>query len=176
MRFYKFSFVIIMLILSFTIVINSNEAHGKSHEERQLEEFIKDNDYIPAEKAIVEFEEKYGEKVNLPKKLPFEPSHRFGNIDEEGRLKLHFMRPGKIDKYPTLDFVFYVMPEIDLDLFINASDKVYTLKSGEKAYYRQQHKHFHSLAFTGNKLGYHFGSNPDNIDLDSFIQIAESIR
>ncbi|WP_035668484.1 hypothetical protein [Halalkalibacter akibai] len=171
----QFSFLIIIFILCFTMVPNTSEAYGKSHEEKQLEEFKKGNDYIPAEKAIVEFEQKYGTKVNLPRKLPFEPTHRFGNIDEEGRLKLHFMIPGKIDKSPTFDFVFYVMPEKDLDTFINASDKAYTLKSGEKAYYRQHHKHFHSLTFTANKLGYHFGSNPDKIDLDSFIEIAESI-
>ena len=176
MKFCKFSFVIIIIILSITMVPNANNAHGKSHEEKQLEVFIKGNNYIPAEEAIVEFEQKCGGKVNLPKKLPFEPSHRFGNIDEEGRLKLHFMKPGKIDTYPTLDFVFYVMPKKDLDTFINASNKVYTLKSGEKAYYRQKHKHFHSLAITANKLGYYFGSNPDKIDLDSFIEIAESIR
>ncbi|WP_332633798.1 autoinducer [Halalkalibacter flavus] len=177
MKVCKLSFMIIAVILSFTMMaFNTNDVQGKSHEEKQLEEFIKGNNYIPAEKAIAQFEQMYDKKVSLPKKLPFEPSHRFGNIDEEGRLKLHFMRLGKIDEYPTLDFGFYVMPETNLDTFNNANDKVYTLKNGEKAYYRQHHEYFHSLAFTKNELGYHFGADPDEIDLDTFIEIAESIK
>ncbi|QOY34686.1 autoinducer [Anaerobacillus isosaccharinicus] len=176
MKHYKVIFLVTMFILSFTMLISANESQGKTHEEKQIEEFIKGNDYIPAKKAIAQFQKMYGEKVNLPRKLPFEPTHRFGNIDKDGRLKLHFLRPGKIDEYPTLDFVFYVMPQKDLDMIVHSNDKVYNLKNEEKAFYRKHHNDFHSLAFVQNKLGYYFGANPDKIDLDSFTEIAESIK
>ena len=81
-----------------------------------------------------------------------------------------------MNKYPTLDFIFYVMNESDLKEWIKAKDKRYKLNSGEIAYYELHHEHFHSLAFTKNGLGYHFGGDPKEICFKTFINVAESIK
>lgn len=166
----------VLIILTLSVGTFTQDVIGRTQEDKQLDEFIKENKYISADEAISQFEKRYEKQVILPKKLPFEPTDRFGKLDEEGRLKLHFMRIGKSEEYTTLDFSFYIMPENEIYSFIETNDEVYTLNNGDKAFYRQHHKHFHSFAFSTNKLGYFFGANPNKIDLVTFIKIAESIN
>jgi hypothetical protein len=168
--------LMVTAILSFAMGIYTEDVEGKTHEEKQLEDFIKGNNYIPAEEAINQYENEQEKKVSLPKKLPFEPSHEFGLIDKDGRLKLHYMRLGEIDKYPTLDFILYIMLESELENFITSKDKVYTLSNGERAHYRVNPGQWHTLSLTKNGFGYFFGGSiRDNYDLNNLIEIAESI-
>ncbi|WP_245308268.1 autoinducer [Halalkalibacter urbisdiaboli] len=169
--------LMVTVIFNFVMGIGIEDVEGKTHEEKQLENFIKGNNYIPLEEAINQYENKQNKKVNVPKKLPFEPSHAFGHIDNEGRLKLHYMRLGKLDKYRTLDFILYIMPESELEKFITSKDKMYTLSNGERAYYRVNPGQWHTLSLTKNEFGYFLGgSDKDNFDMNVLIKIAESIN
>ncbi|WP_261180577.1 hypothetical protein [Anaerobacillus sp. CMMVII] len=99
-------FIVVTFIMCFSFVAGLEAVSGKTHGEIQLEEFIKGNNYISAEKAIHQYEKEHGKKVSLPTKLPFEPSHRFGTIEGEGRLNLHYMKYDATGRCPNLDFVF----------------------------------------------------------------------
>ena len=57
-RFIMSLVISIICMMAFTTI----DVHGKSHEEKQLEEFIKGNNYISAEKAISQFEQMYEKK------------------------------------------------------------------------------------------------------------------
>ncbi|RSL31474.1 hypothetical protein D7Z54_20775 [Salibacterium salarium] len=102
----------ITAVLGFAVFINLEDVKGKTHEGKQLEEFMKGNNYVLAKDAIHTFEKQFGEEISLPKKLPFEPTNQFGRINRnEDYLKLHYIRPGKTGKYPTRDFIFFIMSE-----------------------------------------------------------------
>lgn len=165
------------LLIAMALVSSSyNIGEGKTHEQEQMHQFKEGNNYIPMDKAILQFENMYGMKVNLPEKLPFDPTYRFGHLDDEGRLKLHYLRLGKTVKNPTRDFIFYVMPAKELETYITSKDEVYTLNNGETAFYRQYHPHFHTFTFSKHRLGYIFGANSGKMDVDSFIEVAQSIK
>jgi hypothetical protein len=175
----KMSLIRSLAIVTLLILSTSNNTlavNAKSHEQKQLEEFVKGNNYNLAEDATKQYEQKNDTKISLPKKLPFEPSHRFGHIDEEGRLKLHYMKYDKNGKYHTLDFIFYVMSETEIESHVTSNDKVYSFENGDKAYYRQNPNDFHTLAFKKHGLGYFLGGcTTDNFNLEVLFEIAESI-
>jgi hypothetical protein len=168
--------VVMVAILSCIILTISNEVTAQTHEEKQFEQFIDENNFIPADIAIQQFEKEQHMKVNLPRLLPFHATHRLGHIDEEGRLKLQYMKPGKINEYPSIDFGLYVMSTLELDTHIQPTDDVMTLKSGEPAYYSNHLPDFHTLAFKKNDVGYVFGASPEKVDRSELILMANSIR
>jgi hypothetical protein len=165
--------LMVTLLLGLPIFINADDVKGKIPDDKQLE-FIKGDEYIPLEEAINQFENRHEKKVSLPKKLPFDPTHRFGHINNVGHLKLHYM---KIDKKPTLDFIFFIMPEKEIEKHFSSNDKVYKIENGVVAYYKKHHRDFQTLTFKRNGFGYLLGGHStDNIDLDELIEIAESIK
>ncbi|TMW70924.1 hypothetical protein [Alteribacter natronophilus] len=84
------SFCIALVTAVAILISNGQTVFGKTHEEMQLEAFAKDNEYIAADEAIAEFGEQADEKPVLPTVFPFEPTHKYGRVDEEGRLRLHY--------------------------------------------------------------------------------------
>ncbi|MFC0561466.1 autoinducer [Halalkalibacter alkalisediminis] len=167
-------YLIVAVVLGLCTFNNSTEVKAKSHEQKQLEEFIKGNNYISAEEATKQYVQKIGKSINLPERLPFEPTHRFGIVDEEGRLKLHYM---KYDgQKHTLDFIFYVMSESEIDTHVTSNDQMYKLSNGSEAYYRENPNDVLTLTLKKDGIGYSLGgSKTDNFNLEVLLDIAESI-
>ncbi|WP_100372101.1 autoinducer [Bacillus sp. FJAT-45037] len=145
-----------------------------SHEQKQIEDFINENNYITAEEATKQYEQQIGKAISLPKRLPFEPTHRFGHVDEEGRLKLHYMKYD--DQQDTLDFILYVMSEPEFGKHNLSNDKMVKLRNGSEAYYREIPNVLLTLSLKKCGTGYILGgSETDNLNLKVLLETAESI-
>ncbi|MDT8861277.1 autoinducer [Alkalihalobacillus sp. MEB130] len=165
----------LLVLVSSVHLYYSVDVQAKPDEEKQIEEFIKGNNYLPAKKAITMFEQQHDRTVSLPKRLPFRPSHKFGQITNEGDLRLHYLR---VFNKPHQDFIFSIMsPESKIDKHITPEDKVITLRDGTKAYY-QNANDLNTLIFKKKGWGYIFSGNlkqSKDFGLEGLIEIAESI-
>ncbi|WP_227938197.1 autoinducer [Alkalihalobacillus deserti] len=168
--------VVLAVIVSFNF-LNNPQTKANTHDEKQIEEFVKGNNYMPVREAIALFEKKVNKKVSLPTSLPFEPTHRYGKVTDNGDLQIHYMNVSN-DHHE--DFIFYVMyPESEIDQHITQEDKVITLDDGNKAYFRVNSTHLRSLAFKKNGWAYLIGGNPKQnakYNVDGLIEIANSIK
>jgi hypothetical protein len=148
---------------------------AKPQDDKQIDEFIQGNNYLPAKKAINRFEQEQGKEVSLPKKLPFRPTHKFGQVTIEGDLRLHYLR---VFNKPHQDFIISVLaPESKIEKHITSEDKVVTLKDGTKAYF-QNNDHIHTLVFKKKGCGYILTGSikqSKDYDLEGLMEIAESI-
>ena len=155
----------------------SVEVEANSNEEKQVEEFVKGNNYLPVNEAIALFEKKVNKKVSLPCVLPFEPTHRFGKLTDTGDLQIHYMN---VDKGRHEDFIFYIMyPDSEIDQHVTKEDKIITLEDGNKAYFRMNSTHLRTLAFKKSGWGYLIGGNPkqnSKYNVEGLIEIANSIQ
>ncbi|MFC0560175.1 autoinducer [Halalkalibacter alkalisediminis] len=155
---------------SLVVVANYND-------EKEVEEFVKGNNYLPVKEAIAIFEKKVNKKVSLPSVLPFEPTHRFGKVTDNGDLQIHYM---KLNHDHHEDFIFYIMyPDSEMDQHLTQEDKIITLEDGNKAYYRVNSTHLRTLAFKKNGWGYLIGGNPkqnSKYNVQGLIEIANSIK
>ncbi|KHF38182.1 hypothetical protein [Halalkalibacter okhensis] len=167
--------ILLVIVISLVSPFNGIYVQAKSQDDKQIDEFIDGNDYISAKKAIKLFEQKQGKEVSLPKKLPFRPTHKFGQMTIEGDLRLHYLR---VFNKPHQDFIITILsPESKIEKHTTAEDKVVTLKDGTKAYF-QNDDHVHTLIFKKKSLGYLLtGSTRQSKDysLEGLMEIAESI-
>ncbi|MDV2684467.1 hypothetical protein RYX56_08805 [Alkalihalophilus lindianensis] len=76
----------------------------------------------------------------------------------------------------TLDFIFYVMSESEVDTHVTSNDKMYKLSNGSEAYYRENPNDVLTLTLKKDEIGYSLGgSKADNFNLEVLLDIAESI-
>lgn len=177
MKLMKLLIITFVISFAFGILFNGRDVYGETRNEHLLQDFIKENNYISAEKAIKQYEEKYQKKISLPKQILFEPTHRLGKVTKNGNLVIHYM---SINKKPHQDFILNIMsPETKIDQTIKSNDEIYTLKDGNKAFYRSHNNHLNFLLFKKNELVYIIGgSNKQNKKYSSekLIKIAESLE
>ncbi|ARK30534.1 hypothetical protein [Halalkalibacter krulwichiae] len=167
----------IFLLAIMVIAISSvTMIQAQSFTDKEIDEFVKVNKYKTVKEALDIFEKRINQKVSLPAKLPFKPTHYFGKITENGDLQLHYMNVEEKHE----DFIFYILyPDTKVDEHISSEDKVLTLDDGSKAYYRLNSVYPRSLAFKKNGLGYLIGGNPNQngkYNVEGLLEIANSIQ
>ncbi|GAE25201.1 hypothetical protein JCM9140_1181 [Halalkalibacter wakoensis JCM 9140] len=167
--------LIFLIVVHSVVLVSDGDAHAKLQNHTQKEDVAEGTQYIPAEKAIKQFEREQGRKVNLPKKMPFRPTHKFGQLTKDGDLRLHYLR---VLNKPHQDFLFSIMsPENKIEKHISPEDKIVTLKDGTKAYFHQSEEG-HTLAFAKKGWGYLLSGSTKsskNYHLEQLIEMAESI-
>jgi hypothetical protein len=66
------------------------------------EEAYEANGYTSLKDATKEFEKKFHSKINLPKKLPFKVTHKYGKVEEDSKVTMEYLGENFKDNHLTV--------------------------------------------------------------------------
>lgn len=159
------------LVLVFVLLCSTNTyANAATHlTNEQLNSAYREEGYTEAKKIIKNYELNNESKLLLPSHFPFSVTHKFGKVDNEGKLKLKYT-----NRFHE-SLMIFVSP--NKDLIQHKLDQKYKFKNGI-AYYRFHNAaKIHSLSCTRNGLHYLIILDTSNlkhpIDKQEFINFTK---
>lgn len=171
-------------ILIFTLVLlfsfhSTGNAHSNSKfhtkEPMTTEEAYEANGYTSLKKAIKKFETKFKSKINLPQKIPFKVTHKFGKVEEDSTITLKYL--GECFKNNNLTVT------VSLNKLGNhKGEQAYKLKNGTEVFILEDfnsNSNFPTiLSFKKDNLYYQFMLLYQDKDLEKqkIIEIVETLK